>query len=107
MSEVISEGLRSLPVDTEWVVRQSNRGAEKLLGELLPSPTVLELPPEFKYTRPDGRQVDDRAVVRDYDLILGCSKVVVFHLEKSTTQRFADQAAYHSHIRIITPEEAT
>lgn len=91
-------------MDTQWVVRASRVGAEKALQDLLPSPEVLELDPAFKYTRPDGRQVDDRQVVRDYELILGCQKVVVFHLPKSTTQRFADQARYHPHIYLIEAE---
>lgn len=107
LSEVLSEGLRSSPVDAQWVVRKANVGAEKLLPEILPNPEVLTLDPAFKYEYVKGgvlRKVDDRAVVRDYEIILGCDRVVVFHLANSTTQRFANVAYLHPHIRIVEAE---
>lgn len=104
LSDSLSEGLRTAPLNSLWVCRASNRGAEKLIREMLPDPIVLTPNEYFKYTYERGgntRQIDDRAAVRDYEIILCCSKVVVFHLPGSTTSRFAAAAQYHPHIFLV------
>ncbi len=117
VGEVIAVGVDRDP-ETVWVVRERDKIAVEALEALSQEYVSAGLNPVFKYTmcrshlEPDlaGRSkfhfnvrcVDDRATLREQELIGCCSRVIVFKTpETKTLDGFSDPYGVHDHIRVL------
>jgi hypothetical protein len=121
IGEVVAVGLDRDP-HTVYVVRERDLLARSEMDALGAEYVVAPLNPYFKYvypayltTEPGGwrhphrttlvfghpRQVDDRTIVREYEIVAFCSRVIVFRTPATATLDFFSDPRWAKTVRVL------